>query len=538
VTSGTGTASANVTTVQVACATTATNDTIGGTVSGLSGTGLVLQDNGGNNLSVTANGSFTFSTAVASAGAYDVTVLMQPSNPAQTCEVTDGSGTASADVTNVLVACANLTASEWTWENGAAGVAQAGTYGTLGTPAPGNVPGGRYAAVSWTDASGNFWLFGGLGYDSTGTSTSGYLNDLWKYSAGEWTWVGGSNAFGQSGTYGTEGTPAPSNIPGARSYAVRWTDAAGNFWLFGGTGLDSTGNLSDLNDLWKYSAGEWTWMSGSDVGNKSGMYGTLGTASPSNIPGGRGFAVSWTDAAGNFWLFGGEGYDSAGHDSLLNDLWKYSAGQWTWEGGSDIYGQSGTYGTEGTAAAGNVPGARDYALSWTDAAGNLWLFGGQGYDSAGTLNRLNDLWKYNVGEWTWVSGSDVVNQAGTYGTQGSPAPSNVPGARQAPAGWIDKAGNLSLFGGNGLDSTGTNSHLNDLWQFSAGQWTWMSGSNVGGQLSTYGTQGTAAPSNVPGARVSAVTWTDNAGNLWLLGGDGLKSNGVEDALNDLWKYGP
>jgi N-acetylneuraminic acid mutarotase len=319
---------------------------------------------------------------------------------------------------------------------------------------------------------------------------------------------------------------------------VRWTDAAGNFWLFGGTGLDSTGNLSDLNDLWKYSAGEWTWMSGSDVGNKSGMYGTLGTASPSNIPGGRGFAVSWTDAAGNFWLFGGEGYDSAGHDSLLNDLWKYSAGQWTWEGGSDIYGQSGTYGTEGTAAAGNVPGARDYALSWTDAAGNLWLFGGQGYDSAGTLNRLNDLWKYNVGEWTWVSGSDVVNQAGTYGTQGSPAPSNVPGARQAPAGWIDKAGNLSLFGGNGLDSTGTNSHLNDLWQFSAGQWTWMSGSNVGGQLSTYGTQGTAAPSNVPGARVSAVTWTDNAGNLWLLGGDGLKSNGVEDALNDLWKYGP
>lgn len=467
VTSGTGTASANVTTVQVACATTATNDTIGGTVSGLSGTGLVLQDNGGNNLSVTANGSFTFSTAVASAGAYDVTVLMQPSNPAQTCEVTDGSGTASADVTNVLVACANLTASEWTWENGAAGVAQAGTYGTLGTPAPGNVPGGRYAAVSWTDASGNFWLFGGLGYDSTGTSTSGYLNDLWKYSAGEWTWVGGSNAFGQSGTYGTEGTPAPSNIPGARSYAVRWTDAAGNFWLFGG-----------------------------------------------------------------------EGYDSAGHDSLLNDLWKYSAGQWTWEGGSDIYGQSGTYGTEGTAAAGNVPGARDYALSWTDAAGNLWLFGGQGYDSAGTLNRLNDLWKYNVGEWTWVSGSDVVNQAGTYGTQGSPAPSNVPGARQAPAGWIDKAGNLSLFGGNGLDSTGTNSHLNDLWQFSAGQWTWMSGSNVGGQLSTYGTQGTAAPSNVPGARVSAVTWTDNAGNLWLLGGDGLKSNGVEDALNDLWKYGP
>ena len=43
--------------------------TIGGVVSGLTGSGLVLQDNGGNNLSVTANGNFTFTTAVASGGA-------------------------------------------------------------------------------------------------------------------------------------------------------------------------------------------------------------------------------------------------------------------------------------------------------------------------------------------------------------------------------------------------------------------------------------------------------------------------------------
>ena len=36
---------------------------VGGTVSGLSGT-VVLQDNGGDNLSVSTNGSFTFATAV------------------------------------------------------------------------------------------------------------------------------------------------------------------------------------------------------------------------------------------------------------------------------------------------------------------------------------------------------------------------------------------------------------------------------------------------------------------------------------------
>ncbi len=82
-----------------------TQFSIGGTVSGLSGSGLVLQDNGGDNLTVTGNGAFTFATKVNSGGAYTVTVLTQPSNPAQTCTVSNASGTASANVTNVTVAC-------------------------------------------------------------------------------------------------------------------------------------------------------------------------------------------------------------------------------------------------------------------------------------------------------------------------------------------------------------------------------------------------------------------------------------------------
>lgn len=45
--------------------------------------------------------------------------------------------------------------------------------------------------------------------------------------------------------------------------------------------------------------------------------------------------MNWTDSGGNLWLFGGIGYDlTAGSrgDEPLNDLWKYSNGQWTWEG--------------------------------------------------------------------------------------------------------------------------------------------------------------------------------------------------------------
>jgi Chitobiase/beta-hexosaminidase C-terminal domain len=48
----------------------------------------------------------------------------------------------------------------------------------LGTPAASNFPGSRYNAASWMDSEGNFWLFGGQGYDGSGTL--GVLNDLWK----------------------------------------------------------------------------------------------------------------------------------------------------------------------------------------------------------------------------------------------------------------------------------------------------------------------------------------------------------------------
>ena len=106
---GTGTVgSANVTDVMVNCATT--NFVIGGQITGLAGGSVVLQDNGGDNLTVTANGTFAFATPVASGATYAVTVLTQPSNPTQTCTVSMGTGTVgSANVTSVDVACTTNT---------------------------------------------------------------------------------------------------------------------------------------------------------------------------------------------------------------------------------------------------------------------------------------------------------------------------------------------------------------------------------------------------------------------------------------------
>jgi N-acetylneuraminic acid mutarotase len=348
---------------------------------------------------------------------------------------------------------------------------QNGVYGTQGVPAAGNVPGARAFSVSWVDAAGDLWLFGGEGYDSVGGS--GNLNDLWRYSTatGQWTWMSGATTINQFGVYGTQGVPAPTNVPGARYNSLSWVDAAGDLWLFGGRGYDGAGGNGRLNDLWRYSTatGQWTWMSGIKVINQWGVYGTQGVEAAGNVPGVRQGNVSWVDAAGDLWLFGGYGYASAGGLGYLNDLWRYSmvTGQWTWMSGANVHNQAGVYGAQGVEAAGNAPGARRESISWVDAGGDLWLFGGSGYDSAGSLSTLNDLWRYSpaTGQWAWMGGANVVNQDGVYGTQGVEAAGNVPGARSGSISWVDAGGDLWLFGGYGHASAGSPGRLNDLWRY-------------------------------------------------------------------------
>jgi N-acetylneuraminic acid mutarotase len=367
------------------------------------------------------------------------------------------------------------TSKNWTWMSGSSAGNSPGVYGTRGVAAPSNVPGGRYSAVSWTDSSGNLWLFGGLGFDSAG-ELSAFLNDLWEFNptTKEWTWASGSNTPGAivQGVYGTQGTASASNVPGARSSAVSWIDSSGNLWLFGGFGAGSNPLVAAtgwFNDLWEFSptTKEWTWMSGSSAQNAVGVYGTLGVAAPNTTPGAREGAVSWTDRSGNLWLFGGEAFNSAGaYPQRLNDLWEFNttSEEWTWISGSSGGNSPGVYGTQGVAAANTVPGGRENSVSWIDSTGNLWLFGGEGFDSTEALGDLNDLWEFSptTKEWTWISGSSTGNASGVFGTQGVTAASNVPGAREGAVSWIDSTGNLWLFGGDLYNGQG---ELNDLWRF-------------------------------------------------------------------------
>jgi N-acetylneuraminic acid mutarotase len=598
---GSGTATANVTSVTITCS--AVTFSIGGTVVGVEGThtaplnnnpltdsSFSIQDNTGDNKIITQNGPFTFATQVALNGAYNVTVFTGPSTQTQGCWTWGYKGVATANVTNIVVDCGH---NDWTWINGTetAGTIAAPQYGSfpmtppMSTPNPyTNTPGARDSGAGWTDASGNLWLFGGLGWELSGKSPPdtlyGTLSDLWECpmvgDQCQWNLVTNAvpaNTFiiaeneDLSGFYGTQGSAAATNLPGGRWGAATSADNAGNLWLFGGEGQDSAGSSGLLNDLWKYNIGtnEWTWVNGSKFVNQAGTY------SGTEIPGARWGAVYWTDQSKNFWVFGGYGYDSNGNVGFLNDLWEFNGTSWTFVSGGTTANQNGMYGTQGTGSTANIPGGRQEAVGWTDASGNLWLFGGEGEDVSGTANGiLNDLWEYVIAtnKWTYVAGSKTANQTGVYGQQPSVGPANTneaagtygltltagayPGSRWGSTAWTDLQGNLWLFGGWGLDATGTNGNgfLNDLWAYTpnptAGQpgtWVWVKGSNTGNANGTYGSLTRPYATYeifTPGGRRGATSWVDGLGQLWLFGGQGYDSTSASGNgyLNDQWRYLP
>jgi hypothetical protein len=470
---------------------------------------------------------------------------------------------------------------EWAWMSGSSTVNHAGVYGKIGHASSQNVPGSRSAASTWVGRAGNFWLFGGLGMDSTGSV--GDLNDLWMFdlSTREWTWVGGSDKAGQSGNYGKLGVAAPASVPGARDSAQSWLDGEGNLWLFGGnapdfnsSGMSNTGT-DQANDLWEFelSTRLWRWMGGSTgvscnddngpfVCGVPGAYGRRGDSSTGNLPGGRSAAVTWTDSSGGLWLFGGFGYDSSDdpydYVGSLNDLWKFdpTTHEWTWLSGSSLlpegYGAApGVHGKLGIPASANVPEGRSGASGWIDSDGNLWLFAGStgSYGNIGAgIGNLNDLWKYEPasGQWTWMSGSTAAGNGapGDYGVKGEPAAASLPGSRLSSVSWIDSDGVLWLFAGTGFDSAGKYGALNDLWAFNPldREWLWVEGSksisSKGGLPGAYGTLGDPAAGNLPGSRWGAATWTGHDGSFWLFGGTGFDGKSGSGDLNDLWRFEP
>jgi len=213
-------------------------------------------------------------------------------------------------------------------------------------------------------------------------------------------------------------------------------------------------------------------------------------------------------------------------------------GTWTWMHGSNTPNSFGNFGTQGMAAATNVPPAVYEACEWTDNQGRFWMFGGIDVHNVLTgFDCYNALWMYDPATnlWTWMKGGSTRNNPGIYGTKGLSAPANTPGARTfAAMTWVDNQNNLWMYGGMGYDVTGAiQGNLGDLWKYTiaSNEWTWVSGYNIINKAPVNGTKGMPVPTNYPGSRnESAACWIEN-NNLWFFGG--LATTG---ALNDMWRY--
>jgi hypothetical protein len=607
---GSGTANGNVNTVEVICTQPAFK--ISGSVVGLveaPGDTLELQDNAGDDLFVTGDTVFTFPTQVTNGGIYNVKTFLGPTSQPQGCTNFYYTGIALANVSTVLVDCQH---NDWGWNSWYLdSTTHSNNYASVTTPLqPPNVPfppdlgtpGGRDFAASWLDKQGRRWLFVGLGFpypSPLGNQLPYLLNDLWVYDtslnpAPGWVpanlpvFVNGQNIPAvfqvRVEPLELEGVPTGAT-PGSRWGSSSWTSKSGDLYLFGGQGIDSQGNETLLSDLWKCTPGAsvdangagtsscpWSQAGGSTVGNTNGTYGTQGA--PGGVPGGRWAAATATDASGNFWLFGGQGLDSAaGTPGLLNDLWMYNSisNQWTWIGPStsNAANQNGNYGTLGTGSGTTAPGGRQAAVLWADTSGNIWLFGGFGLDSVGTGSGgpppagaiLNDLWEFNITtkQWTWVSGNNLANQTGNYGPEATSNLStglaaNFPGSRWGAVGWSDTNSNLWFFGGWGYGTATTNptGFLDDIWEYqhSSGQWIWWKGISNANQNTQFviktipGGDDALFVQNVVGGRRGAAIWAPTPVTpfdyVHIFGGEGYdSSNGAPPGyLNDQWVYLP
>jgi len=420
---------------------------------------------------------------------------------------------------------------EWTWIAGQNSINQASIYGTKGVYDGSNKPGSHLYATLMVNDNKPI-LFGGQQHRQDNIL---YMeNDTtWRWNGTQWAWIKGDNGDpSKANAFGTKGVTDSANVI-TSAFGSRYLNESGNLVAFGGVGFDDSGILGSYSSLFKYDRTDFTWIAGSNAADAVGNWGALGVTASTNTPSGRfhpGFAQG--SAAGSYYVFGGRGYDINRGIGPLNDLWYFNGTDWTWLKGSSAFSAAGTFGTKGTPATGNTPGARHLLDMHKLSTDELILFGGQGNASNTNFGRLNDLWKFNGTNWVWVSGSNVINQTATYGTKGVTDAANIPGARSHYCSIVDSSDNLWIFGGIGNNTTGTQLPLNDLWKFDGTNWTWVAGTTSHNDAGTWGTRGQAHQDNTPPSMSSCSMALDSNNHIWVFGG--AASNGAK--YNSLWRF--
>src|SRR5271167_2898113 len=438
---------------------TATTFTISVTVTGLSGTGLVLEDNGKDNLAISNNGAFTFKTPVTG---YAVTVLTQPSNPAQTCTVTTGTGTATANVTSVAVACTTNPVT-------------ATIGGTLSGLAPG-------ASVILQDNGGDALTLSASGPFTFKPPVTGPTD---AYAV---TLNTQPTAPNQICTVANGSGTATANVTNVAVTCVLSYTIGGTVTGLVGTGLILQ-NSSDTEQLPISAANgnqPFTFknlvptgtaytisISAQPTGPVQTCVITPGTASGTATANVTSVAITCPAVT---YSVGGTVFGLAG---VLPKNGPLTDGTFILE---NVLGNTLTITQNGPFTFATPEALNDqFEISVLHSASTqfqgctLW-----GYKGVVTANISNIEVDCGHNDWTWIDGTKTagiaVPPAPNYGQFPAEAPTttpnpftNTPGARYSAAGWTDKFGNLFLFGGDGWELSGSSTAdtldapMDDLW---------------------------------------------------------------------------
>jgi alpha-tubulin suppressor-like RCC1 family protein len=411
---------------------------VGGIVSGLVGSGLVLQDNGGDDVAVSASGAFLFPARLAPGSPYSVTIAQQPSNPSQVCTATGGAGTiGSSDVTSIAINCTptwlRISAGErhsmglrsdgtlWAWGSNAYGQLGDGTNTNqlvpkqIGTGFISVAAGTTHTAAVKTD--GTLWAWGNNVYGQIGDGTttqrnvptqvgtgfasvaSGYDHTVALTNDGAlWAW--GNNVYGQIG----DGTTTQQNVP----------KPIGTGFVYATTGLRHTVAV-------KSDATQWAW--GSNAQGQLGDGTVTQQLSPKLVASGIASVAAGSlhtlavKIDGTLWVSGWNGQGQLGDGTytqrssaipIMTGVGSVAAGDmhslvvkvdgalWTW--GLNSGGMLG----DGTTTLRNVPGQVGSAFASVDGGlafslglkrdGTLWAWGSNSEGAIGDgsvfVNRL------------------------------------------------------------------------------------------------------------------------------------------------------
>jgi hypothetical protein len=283
-----------VTSVVITCAVT--TYTIGGSISGLTTSGLVLANGGDVTPTLAASATmFTLPTGVASGAAYDVTAQTQPAG--QLCTVSDGSGNVTTiDITTVVVSCSSNVVSfttpgstSWQVPDGVTSIQVVATGGGGGG--------------SWTYAGGNGGVVTVTMSVTPGTTLALYVGGG---GADSYAASGGGSSNVNAGTSNQIIAGAGGGGGGGAGGAAVGGNGGGTGSGIGGNGGNPSGGIGGAGGTGGAGGATGGGGVGAAGGSGNGGSGGSGSACGAGPAGGTGTG-NGDGGAGSMWCGGGGG---------------------------------------------------------------------------------------------------------------------------------------------------------------------------------------------------------------------------------------